>query len=216
MGGDTIVPPTTIRVGPDGRGSVQQFVDGTIPRVGPSDGTVEEKSKRRMLILDALTGNSDRHSGNVLFREVRPKVFRPVAIDNGLCFPGEAAQKTYVRVPYGMGIDARQWALRADEIAMLKRIDIDDLIGKMHKLKFDESEVRAMVLRIEALMADPKLLQTMASAARNGDTEIALTRFVRRSVVPDAESPDSKRLLDKKGRDAVRQRVQSVFGAKKK
>lgn len=74
-----IVPPTVKRDIDGETGMVQQFVE-TLDSV-----EVDQDSVYGLAILDIATGNTDRHSGNVLVDKNR----KVVAIDQGLSFPDE-------------------------------------------------------------------------------------------------------------------------------
>lgn len=78
-----VVPPTIVREIDGKRGMVQEFVD-----VHPGsiyDIKIDQDSVYGLAIMDIATGNTDRHSGNVLVNTDG----RVVAIDQGLSFPDD-------------------------------------------------------------------------------------------------------------------------------
>ena len=77
-----IVPPTVIRFDFDGIGSAQAWVIGSAGGMVDWKRTMDPDDAQTMAILDMVTKNTDRHSGNFL---VTPDG-RGVAIDNGLVF----------------------------------------------------------------------------------------------------------------------------------
>jgi len=95
-----VIPPTVLRDGPLGEGSVQWFVTAdhsqhyfTIHETHPD----LHDALRRMALLDVLANNTDRKSGHVLLIPERngdaPSVW---GIDNGLCFAAEFKLRTVI------------------------------------------------------------------------------------------------------------------------
>ncbi len=95
-----VIPPTVLRDGPLGEGSVQWFVTAdhsqhyfTIHETHPE----LHDALRRMALLDVLANNTDRKSGHVLLIPARdgdgPSVW---GIDNGLCFAAEFKLRTVI------------------------------------------------------------------------------------------------------------------------
>ncbi len=89
-----LVPPTVLRDGPHGLGSVQFFVD-----VLPDDHyfTVREDARhaetlRRMALFDVVINNADRKSGHCLIDHQA----RLWAIDHGICFHAEHKLRTVI------------------------------------------------------------------------------------------------------------------------
>lgn len=95
LGGATVVPPTVSRELGGQRGSMQEFVGDahSTPEVSASidlmtnDDLANMPSLRRTFLLDVIGGNSDRHSGNIMWRRLEDDSLEAVAIDNGLSFP---------------------------------------------------------------------------------------------------------------------------------
>jgi uncharacterized repeat protein (TIGR03843 family) len=95
-----VVPPTVLRGGPLGEGSVQWFVTAdhsqhyfTIHEAHPE----VHDQLRAMALLDILANNTDRKSGHVLFIPARDGDPSSVwGIDNGLCFAVEYKLRTVI------------------------------------------------------------------------------------------------------------------------
>ena len=95
-----IIPPTVLRDGPLGDGSLQWFVTAdhsqhyfTIHENHPE----LHDRLRAMALLDVLANNTDRKSGHVLLRPAR--VDQPASvwgIDNGLCFAADFKLRTVI------------------------------------------------------------------------------------------------------------------------
>lgn len=95
-----VVPPTVVRDGPLGEGSVQWFVQAdhaqhyfTIFEARPD----LHDQLRAIAVLDLLANNTDRKSGHCL---IEPALDAPDAqvwaIDNGLCFAAEYKLRTVI------------------------------------------------------------------------------------------------------------------------
>jgi uncharacterized repeat protein (TIGR03843 family) len=95
-----VIPPTVLRDGPLGEGSVQWFVVAdhsqhyfTIHEAHPD----LHDRLRAMALLDVLANNTDRKSGHVLLIPERNGVPASVwGIDNGLCFAAESKLRTVI------------------------------------------------------------------------------------------------------------------------
>ena len=107
-----VIPPTVLRDGPFGEGSVQWFVDAdhsqhyfTIHETHPE----LHDALRRMALLDVIANNTDRKSGHVLLIPARDGEPASIwGIDNGLCFAAEDKLRTVIwefggeRIPEGL------------------------------------------------------------------------------------------------------------------
>jgi uncharacterized repeat protein (TIGR03843 family) len=95
-----VIPPTVLRDGPLGEGSVQWFVTAdhsqhyfTIHEAHPE----LHDRLRAMALLDVLANNTDRKSGHVLLRPARGDEPASVwGIDNGLCFAADFKLRTVI------------------------------------------------------------------------------------------------------------------------
>ncbi|MPY93903.1 MAG: SCO1664 family protein [Acidimicrobiia bacterium] len=89
-----VVPPTLVREGPLGRGSVQLFVEADFEQ---HYFTLQEESAHRrdfqaICVFDLLANNTDRKSGHCLLG----RDGQIWAIDNGLCFAAEFKLRTVI------------------------------------------------------------------------------------------------------------------------
>jgi hypothetical protein len=141
-----LVPPTTLRDGPLGPGSVQRFVPGTAqPRLVDRD-----RLAIRLAVLaafDALVNNADRKSAHILVDEGGDVV----AIDHGLTFLPYPRQRTVLidlggtrlveeaeRAVRHLGNDAaRRAALRADLCALLEPVEVEAFEARLEELAED-------------------------------------------------------------------------------
>jgi len=95
-----VIPPTVLRDGPVGEGSVQWFVVAdhsqhyfTIHQTHPD----LHDRLRAMALLDVLANNTDRKSGHVLLIPGRDGATASVwGIDHGLCFAAESKLRTVI------------------------------------------------------------------------------------------------------------------------
>ena len=95
-----VIPPTVLRDGPLGEGSVQWFVAAdhsqhyfTIHETHPD----LHDRLRAMALLDVLANNTDRKSGHVLL--IPERIGEPASvwgIDNGLCFAADDKLRTVI------------------------------------------------------------------------------------------------------------------------
>jgi len=76
------IPPTVVRVGPHGVGSLQLFIDSVPPRSMRELLDCGEFDLARVAAFDFLTNNADRKAGHLL-RDPAGKLW---SIDHGLCF----------------------------------------------------------------------------------------------------------------------------------
>ena len=95
-----VIPPTVLRDGPLGEGSVQWFV---VADHSQHYFTIHENHPdlhdrlRAMALLDVLANNTDRKSGHVLLIPERDSEPASVwGIDNGLCFAAEDKLRTVI------------------------------------------------------------------------------------------------------------------------
>ena len=108
------VPPTVLREGPHGPGSVQRFVAFdqsqhylTMQREHPD-------AFRRIALFDVVANNADRKSGHCLLAE-DGRIF---VVDHGVCFHEEPKLRTVIwdfvgePIPAGMGQDLRSLQVR--------------------------------------------------------------------------------------------------------
>lgn len=139
------VPPTVLRDGPEGPGSVQLFIDMD-PR-GEHYFTLRESRTddfRRIALFDVLVNNADRKSGHCLL-DRRGRIF---VVDHGVCFGEEPKLRTVVW-------DFAEEQVPADLAADLRRV-ADDLAGGTLRAELtgllDEGEIEATRSRADGVL----------------------------------------------------------------
>jgi hypothetical protein len=146
--GIDVVPPTTVRRHEGQEGSVQAFVRA---RPAWSAKATERESAEQMRLLDFISGNRDRHAGNLLLK----KGGAVVAIDNGQAFPSERAgiqQPTSTSVPFaGKGL------LPTTE-ARIRDLDLDELATTLRRRGLSDEAVRHALYRATLLKEQPAVL----------------------------------------------------------
>ena len=86
------VPPTVLREGPHGEGSVQLFVEFDPARHYFTMREEREDEFRRIALFDAVVNNADRKSGHCLY-STDDRIF---VIDHGVCFHDEPKLRTVI------------------------------------------------------------------------------------------------------------------------
>jgi uncharacterized repeat protein (TIGR03843 family) len=146
--GWVLVPPTVLRDGPYGIGSVQLFIDAdheahlfTIQREGGYEAALE-----RLAVFDVIANNADRKSGHCL----KGNDGRLWAIDHGICFHAEPKLRTVLWDFAGQPISAD---ILADLRALRERLKTDEPITRMLESMLSAEEMRALRRRVERLIA---------------------------------------------------------------
>ena len=142
--GWSIVPPTLLREGPHGEGSIQQWIDvdeavDVVQLVVDADPRL-----RRIALFDAIVNNTDRKGGHLL----------PIpgghihAVDHGVTFSVVPKLRTLL------------WAwegepLEPEEVAVVEAVrrELDGPLGRALRDLLFEPEVAATIERVDALMA---------------------------------------------------------------
>lgn len=164
LGPDTVVPPTITRKINGKEGSFQAFAEGakdidgswTVLRAVQNQPD-EVPSFRRTFLLDVITGNDDRHAGNLLYKAVDGKPVA-VAIDNGLTFPeGPAVRFIIGPTPYDH-IQDRFLKLDAASQKSLSDLDFEKMAKAIAKAGVKRKGARAALVRAQALKDDPDIL----------------------------------------------------------
>ncbi|MDQ4005140.1 MAG: SCO1664 family protein [Actinomycetota bacterium] len=137
------VPPTVLRDGPHGEGSVQLFVDA---EAGEHYYTLRERRPgdfRAVAAFDMVVGNGDRKSGHCLLG-IDGQIW---VIDHGLCFNDRAALRTVIwefagePVPpdllddiRGLHRDLREGNLTARLLGLLSAAELDAMVLRAQEL----------------------------------------------------------------------------------
>ncbi len=139
-----VVPPTIVRDGPLGEGSVQLFVDADFEQhyFTIQEDPAHGDDLRAICVLDLVANNTDRKSGHCLVGHDG----RVYAIDNGLSFHEDFKLRTVLWDFAGEAIPAR---LLDD----LRRLRGDGLPAALTVL-LEGAEVEACLARIDAVLAD--------------------------------------------------------------
>ena len=142
------VPPTTLRDGPLGPGSVQLFMHPDEAQPGPDSLESLELQLRQIAMLDVLVNNADRKRAHLL---VTPGT-RVRAIDNALTFLPYPRQRTALialgGTPLPRPVVKRLRALQGDASR------VDALSTRLARL-LSTQEVDALVHRLRELAGDP-------------------------------------------------------------
>ena len=141
-----LVPPTILRDGPHGEGSVQYFVQHDADHHYLTLRDSYEDQITRIVLFDALINNADRKSGHVLLG-LNDRLW---AIDHGICFHSEPKLRSVIwefagePFPESLKDDLgrfRSWLSSSDSNY---RREMDQLL--------DESEIKAMYSRLYHLL----------------------------------------------------------------
>jgi uncharacterized repeat protein (TIGR03843 family) len=138
------VPPTVLRDGPLGFGSVQRFVDHDFECTAFDLYPDHVDELRRIALFDLVVNNADRKAGHV-FPDAEGRVW---AVDHGICFHAEHKLRTVLWDFSGEPVDG-------DEAACLRRLGdalAADLGAELAGL-LDPAEIEALHRRLERLLA---------------------------------------------------------------
>jgi uncharacterized repeat protein (TIGR03843 family) len=149
--GWALVPPTVLRDGPYGVGSVQLFIDAdqeahlfTMQKEGGFDQTIE-----RLAVFDVLANNADRKSGHCL----KGNDGRLWAIDHGICFHVESKLRTVLWDYAGRPLQPNTLA---DLRELRDQFDAKDSIYEMLEGLLAADEMRALRRRLDRLVTTGK------------------------------------------------------------
>jgi hypothetical protein len=149
------VPPTILRDGPEGMGSVQTFVE-----FRPSEHyfTLAERfadAFRQVALFDIIVNNADRKGGHTLLGEDG----RIWVIDHGVCFSAEPKLRTVIwehmdePIPSALLADVERLRDRLDS-RLLDGPDGPSLREDLAAL-LDDDELAAMSSRVDRVLAAP-------------------------------------------------------------
>lgn len=140
-----LVPPTILRKGPQGRGSLQHFVTHDPEAHYLTFQGQYIKQLQQIVLFDVIINNADRKSGHVLLGEDD----RLWAIDHGVCFHTDYKLRTVIwefagePIPANLASDLltfQEWFEKADSesyqefCALVTPHEIAALIGRLNKL----------------------------------------------------------------------------------
>ena len=145
--GFDLVPPTVLRDGPYGVGSVQLFIESdesahifTMQKEGGYDAVL-----RKLVLFDCLINNADRKSGHCL----KATDGRMWAIDHGIAFHYEPKLRTVVWDYVGERFAKDDAAALAQ---FRDRLNANDDVAQMLGDLLDKAEVRALRRRLDSLI----------------------------------------------------------------
>jgi uncharacterized repeat protein (TIGR03843 family) len=142
-----IVPPTVLRDGENGFGSVQLFVenDPNVHYFTFREDPACREQLQRICAFDLITNNADRKSGHCL-RDSDGHVW---AIDQGLCFNADYKLRTVI---WDFASEPICDEMLSDIAQLRKDIASGKPLGKAMRKLLDESELRAFEKRIDGLL----------------------------------------------------------------
>jgi uncharacterized repeat protein (TIGR03843 family) len=142
-----LIPPTVLRTGPHGLGSVQLYIDNDPNQhfFTFRDDAAYCDQLQRLAAFDLMTNNADRKSGHCLL-DNNGHVW---AIDHGITFNVDYKLRTVIWDFAGQPINPE---MQADIRRMLVAIKPKNPLGKALRQLLDESEVAAFRRRSEALL----------------------------------------------------------------
>jgi uncharacterized repeat protein (TIGR03843 family) len=141
------VPPTILRVGPEGEGSVQLFVDADPDQhFFTMQGDPQREGEfRRIAAFDAVVNNADRKGGHCLLGAAGGIW----VVDHGVCFAAEPKLRTVIWDFAGEPVPEE---LRADLEFLLTELTTGELRLRLAGL-LDAPEVEATTERARELLA---------------------------------------------------------------
>lgn len=138
-------------------GALQAWVKGTPMMDLPEDAKFTRDSAERMRVYDFVTGNSDRHDGNVLMGEGG----KAMLIDHGLSFPSGRPARFIQPMPavpmHGEDLASHAGLLPSTR-EQIAKIDLPRLAKTLHDNGIDHEAIRQTLMRAAYLKANPLAL----------------------------------------------------------
>lgn len=147
--GWNLVPPTVIRDGPHGIGSVQLFVDADYEQHYFTLRDDHAEAFQRMALFDFVVNNADRKGGHVLLDDDG----HIWGIDHGICFHDEPKLRTVIWEWAGQAIPSE---LLADLQQFQTALDPDQPLTQTLSTLLYPREIKAMLQRLERLLKNGK------------------------------------------------------------
>jgi hypothetical protein len=138
------VPPTVLRDGPHGPGSVQRFVAFDQDQHYLTMRNERPDEFRRIALFDLVANNADRKSGHCLLAE-DGRIF---VVDHGVCFHEHPKLRTVIWDFVGEPIPED---LRTDLRALERNLAADPFRGRLERL-LTSAEIDAMARRVTGLV----------------------------------------------------------------
>jgi uncharacterized repeat protein (TIGR03843 family) len=128
------IPPTVLREGPHGVGSVQLFVDSQPPRSMRELTECRDIDLARIAAFDFVTNNADRKAGHLL----RAEDGKLWSIDHGLCFNAVPKVRSVLLHFCGEQIPGQ-------------------VLSELHRFRLDEPLLEGLTAALRPLIADEEL-----------------------------------------------------------
>ena len=151
------VPPTVLRDGPQGPGSVQRFVAFDQNQHYLTMQSERPDEFRRIALFDVVANNADRKSGHCLLAE-DGRIF---VVDHGVCFHEQPKLRTVIWDFVGEPIPED---LRTDLRALERNLAVDPFRGRLERL-LTPAEIDAMARRVTGLADVGKVPRTGARSS---------------------------------------------------
>jgi len=154
----------------------------------------------KLMTKDAITGQMDRHSANLMWRTEAGEV-RPVAIDNGLSFTGNPKAWGGPRAINGWDLE-EYWGAARGYREKLQEVDLERFGAEVAGELEDETFMtKAAMVRLRALQQDPDVIRTLP-----GETHRKrMANFFEQSM------NDPEGLLGADGMEAVEEAYSTVL-----
>lgn len=151
-----LVPPTVLRDGPNGLGSVQLFIENHDPERHYF--TFEGDSRHRealqkMVLFDTIINNADRKAGHVLIEEM-DQIERLWGIDHGICFHAENKLRTVIWEFAGTSVPSPLIA-ELKQFQSLLTTNQQGIRTQLAELLLPE-ELLALQVRLQRLLQQPQ------------------------------------------------------------
>ncbi len=142
-----LVPPTVIRNGPYGAGSMQWFI-GTARSTGPNPQIKDISILKQVALFDYLVNNADRKAGHFLV----DRDGRLWLVDHGLTFNAEPKLRTVLWDFSGKAVPDE---LLADVKALQSKLRSEKQLRDTLRSLLDQSEIDALEQRVNAILEMP-------------------------------------------------------------
>ena len=151
-----LVPPTVERTIDGQVGSLQLFAEGAKGILGGGPVKFERADYEKFKVFDYIQGNSDRHNGNIMQRDVEGSP-RPIAIDNGLGYPNGV--NTWWRLDDNISKpSATPGEILPETREFLKSIDLDRVAKDCAAAGISPEATRNVLRRAMRAKDDPAFL----------------------------------------------------------
>ncbi len=139
-------------------GSMHAWAPGTAMRDMWTVPQLNRDACERARVFDYITGNSDRHAGNMLVNERDNDNF-PVLIDNGLAFNTRGIPDRVISPP-----ETLRWSGLLDSTkTMIKDIDVKEVAKTLKNSGLDRPASKLAIQRLLHLKSDPDYLDSKGS-----------------------------------------------------